>query len=159
MQQGVAALAAEGIARGSMVAVRKVELRGAGQAGILVLEDGPHLLQRFHAEHEKRFGYRREDQQVELVAISLTIDGPACSQWQKKRQRRYAAKSVAKHRTWFGHSAKTVECAWYERESLRPGAYLEGPAVVAEYSATTLVPPGWKARIDDWNCLVLERTS
>lgn len=158
-QQGIAALAAEGIGRRAMKTTRKVELRGAGQAGILVLEEGPRLLQRFHAEHEKRFGYRREDQQVELVAISLTIDGPESSHWQKTSQRRHAAKPFATHRTWFGDCQQSVDCAWYARESLRAGAHLLGPAVVSEYSATTLVPPGWKAKIDSWNCLVLERTS
>lgn len=159
LKQGVAALAAEGIGRRAMSAKRKVELRGAGQAGIIVLEEGPRLLQRFHAEHEKRFGYRREDRQVELVAISLTMDGPASSPWRKMPQRRHAAKPMAKHRTWFGHVEKSMDCAWYQRESLRAGAFFEGPAVVAEYSATTLVPPGWKAKIDQWNCLVLERKS
>ncbi|MDP7061337.1 MAG: hydantoinase/oxoprolinase family protein [Planctomycetota bacterium] len=156
-EQGIAALQAEGLSRRSIRLQRKVELRGAGQAGVLVLPEGPALLQRFHEEHERRFGYRREQAAVELVAVNLTVDGPAVSQWKPKRVRRHAARPFARHRTWFGDADRNLESDWFQRESMKPGAFLQGPAVVAEYSATTLVPPGWNARVDRWNCLVLER--
>lgn len=158
-EQGIAALKEEGLARKSIRVQRKVELRGAGQAGVLVLPEGPKLLQRFHDEHKRRFGYRREDAAVELVAVTLSVDGPTSSQWKSRRIRRHAAKAFARHRTWFGDAQQSLDSDWYQRESLKPGAFLEGPAVVAEYSATTLVPPGWRARLDRWNCLVLERVS
>ena len=157
LQQGVAALRGEGIARAALGRCCKVELRGAGQAGILVLEEGPDLRARFFAEHERRFGYRRTDQSVELVAITVTIDGPSTPQWQRLRESHQPAKMRSRQRTLFGNAARTFDCAWYQRESLQPGDFLHGPAVVAEYSATTLVPPGWRARLDAWNCLVLER--
>ncbi|MCP4092898.1 MAG: hydantoinase/oxoprolinase family protein [Planctomycetes bacterium] len=158
-EQGIAALQAEGLSRRSIRIQRKVELRGAGQAGVLVLPEGPKLLQRFHEEHERRFGYRREDAAVELVAVNLTVDGPATSQWQAKCVHCHKAKAFARYRTWFGDADQSLDSDWYQRESMKPGATLQGPAVVAEYSATTLVPPGWSARIDRWNCLVLERCS
>jgi N-methylhydantoinase A len=43
-----------------------------------------------------------------------------------------------------------------DREALRPGNRFEGPAVLAEYSATTLVPPGATAEVDPFGNLVLE---
>jgi N-methylhydantoinase A len=36
----------------------------------------------------------------------------------------------------------------YERDALRAGKRYAGPAVIAEYSATTVVPPGTSFRID-----------
>jgi len=36
----------------------------------------------------------------------------------------------------------------YERNRLAPGQSLKGPAVITEYSATTVIPPGKKFRID-----------
>ena len=45
------------------------------------------------------------------------------------------------------------------RDDLRAGDIFSGPAVVAEYSATTLVPPGWKARVDAYGQLILSRAS
>ena len=32
----------------------------------------------------------------------------------------------------------------------RPGAELEGPAIVDQLDSTTVVPPGWQADVDEW---------
>jgi len=51
-------------------------------------------------------------------------------------------------------------CAWssavHRREELAVGRRLRGPAVICEYSATTLVPPGWRLTVDALGGLVLE---
>jgi N-methylhydantoinase A len=47
--------------------------------------------------------------------------------------------------------------SWYERSQLEPGMKLEGPAVIAEFSATTFVPPGWELRCDAAGNLILNR--
>jgi N-methylhydantoinase A/oxoprolinase/acetone carboxylase beta subunit len=44
----------------------------------------------------------------------------------------------------------------HRRDELRAGAVLRGPAVVCEYSATTVVPPGWRLAVDRLGGLVLE---
>ena len=36
------------------------------------------------------------------------------------------------------------------------GIVLRAPALVCEFSATTVVPPGWECRVDDWGNLVLK---
>jgi 5-oxoprolinase (ATP-hydrolysing) len=41
------------------------------------------------------------------------------------------------------------------REELRSGDSLSGPAVISEYSATTLVPNGWSGRVDDYGQILL----
>ena len=43
----------------------------------------------------------------------------------------------------------------YEREKLDVGATLAGPAIVEQFDATTVVPPGWRARVDRHRNLVL----
>jgi 5-oxoprolinase (ATP-hydrolysing) len=45
----------------------------------------------------------------------------------------------------------------YFRDGLQPGAYLEGPAVIVEDNATTVVEPGWRARLTASFNLELER--
>jgi 5-oxoprolinase (ATP-hydrolysing) len=47
--------------------------------------------------------------------------------------------------------------AVYVREDLGPGARIGGPAIIAERNATTVVEPGWEARIQAGGGLVLER--
>ena len=48
---------------------------------------------------------------------------------------------------------------FFVREQLQPGNRIVGPAVIAEYSATTVVPPGWRARLDPYENLLLEQLS
>jgi N-methylhydantoinase A len=51
---------------------------------------------------------------------------------------------------------KKVSTAIYDRESIRPGKKLSGPAIVTEYSATTVVPMGKRFQIDRAGNLVIE---
>jgi N-methylhydantoinase A len=48
-----------------------------------------------------------------------------------------------------------VRAAVHRRDELGAGARIRGPAIVCEYSATTLVPPGWSLRVDRTGGLVL----
>jgi N-methylhydantoinase A len=48
------------------------------------------------------------------------------------------------------------DAALIDRERLRPGNRFSGPALVIEYSTTTVVPPGVGARVDEWFNLILE---
>ncbi|MFB3153783.1 MAG: hydantoinase/oxoprolinase family protein, partial [Candidatus Acidiferrales bacterium] len=54
---------------------------------------------------------------------------------------------------WF--AGRRLGTDFYVRERLRPGNRLRGPAIVAEYSATTAVPPGWRCQVDAYGNLVL----
>jgi N-methylhydantoinase A/oxoprolinase/acetone carboxylase beta subunit len=45
-----------------------------------------------------------------------------------------------------------------DREQLRAGDFFRGPAVVSEYSATTLVPGGWRAQVDAYGQILLRQT-
>jgi N-methylhydantoinase A/oxoprolinase/acetone carboxylase beta subunit len=47
--------------------------------------------------------------------------------------------------------------ALYDRDSLAPGACVDGPALVFQLDSTVYVAPGWSARVDGWRNLVLER--
>ena len=44
----------------------------------------------------------------------------------------------------------------YDRPLLRAGDCFDGAAVIVEYSATTFLPPGARARVDQWLNLVIE---
>ena len=46
--------------------------------------------------------------------------------------------------------------AIYARDELETGARLRTPCVVTEYSATTLIPPGARAVVDEYGNLIIE---
>ena len=44
----------------------------------------------------------------------------------------------------------------YRREELSAGNEIEGPAIVVEDDATTLVPPEWAARVENYGNMIME---
>jgi N-methylhydantoinase A len=56
----------------------------------------------------------------------------------------------------FFRGSKT-RAAVYERVKLRAGEEFAGPAIIQEYSATSLVPSGWRARVDHYGQLHLRK--
>ncbi len=57
---------------------------------------------------------------------------------------------------WLAEAGDVVDCPIYARDALRPGNRFAGPAIVEQMDATTLVPPGWSARVDAYLNLILE---
>ena len=58
--------------------------------------------------------------------------------------------------------ADTQTAGWrdarlYRAETLRPGARVLGPAILADRHATTVVEPGWEARVVAGGCIELDR--
>ncbi len=54
-----------------------------------------------------------------------------------------------------GDTAVLEPAPLYERDDLRPGDGIAGPAIIAQLDATTIVPPGWRVVVDaDLNLLM-----
>ena len=54
--------------------------------------------------------------------------------------------STPKTPVFFG--SKKLATAIYSRDALKPGKIHSGPAIIAEYSATTVIPPGKRFHLD-----------
>ena len=117
-----------------------------------------HLADRFHAAHELRFGHANPGAFVELVVVRTTALGdlgraaPARQQEVDEHDLPEETRAVV-----FGREAVPTTIA--RRDDLVPGMVLEGPAVVEEATATTVVPPGATLRVDPFGALVITATS
>jgi N-methylhydantoinase A/oxoprolinase/acetone carboxylase beta subunit len=56
-------------------------------------------------------------------------------------------------------SLEQVTTRYYDRESLRAGNRLAGPAIVNQYDSTTVIPPGVGAHVDRFGNIVIEVSS
>lgn len=123
------------------------DLRYRGQGYELSLPFGNDLLERFHAEHERRYGYSSRDREIEIVTVRLR--GRVASSEKlaamKTDQPAESLKSDVAHVVFDGKRLKTKILP---RSSLRPGKRYRGPAIITEYSATTVVPPGFTYQAD-----------
>ena len=130
---------------------RSLDLRYRGQGYELNIPAAGTAAARFHQEHQRRYGYHHPGKAIELVTVRLR--GRV-----KARRSEFAA--AARTATRSSKRAKPVEHATvvfqgigvktpvYERSDLAAGQIFKGPAVITEYSATTVVPPGKKFRVD-----------
>jgi N-methylhydantoinase A len=136
---------------------RQADLRYRGQSFELTVGAGgwEELEEQFHVEHERRYGFRMDDETVELVSLRLVATVPG----DKPEVRAEAPESGREPgRREINLDGKWREVEVVQRRSLGPGAKLDGPAVVELAEATLLLRPTWRATLDEVGTLVLERT-
>ncbi|MCO6457661.1 MAG: hydantoinase B/oxoprolinase family protein, partial [Pirellulaceae bacterium] len=138
---------------------RSLDLRYQGVEACLTIDQpaaGESYAERFGREHRRRYGYLHESRPLEIVAARLSVIGQSAPQ--PPRSRRVTPRPVTcpdiapvvfAGRTW---TAGVVR-----REQLRPGDTLQGPAIVLESTATTVVDPGWQAELLEQGELLLSR--
>ncbi len=116
------------------------------------------LIQKFHATHDQRFGYARTDAPVEVVNLRLTATGetnkPAIRPLPLADADPSEAFTVQNPVIFEGEALPTD---FYRRETLRPGNQITGPAILTEFSATTVIPPNFSAVVDAYQNLILTR--
>jgi N-methylhydantoinase A len=137
-----------------------VEVEGPGEAGpardagLHPGVDLPALAERFGAAHQRRYGYRMDDEAVELVNLRLVAAVPAGKPEVGAEPSRGARRA--------GRRGVNLDGHWREvdvlgREQLGEGDRLQGPAVVEFAEATLLLRPGWQAVVDQAGTMALER--
>ncbi len=122
---------------------RFADLRYAGQSYELTVpwEDAAA---RFHQEHQRVYGYADAARAVQTVTLrlraTLAVERPSLA---VPRSRKKGAGVVRK--VWVAGKWRQVPVVERETIGTKP---LQGPALVADYGSTTLVPPGWTMRSD-----------
>jgi len=135
---------------------RRADLRYGGQSFELTVDaDAPEELEtRFHAAHEGRYGYRMEDEPVELVNLRLVatvaVEKPALDEPGPSGEATAGRRAANFDGEW-------REVSVFDREKMGKGSEVEGPAIVEFREATCVVRPGWRGAVDGVGNLVLER--
>jgi N-methylhydantoinase A len=132
-----------------------VDLRYKGQSYDLTVPLKRGFAERFHALHERRFGYSDPAKPIELVGVRSTFSGrtPKIT-FRKHRKTGSIPQPVAISPVWI--MGKPRKTAIYDRKALGHGNEVKGPAIIGEYSSTTFVPPNFVCRVDEYLNLVLE---
>lgn len=146
----------EGFAKDRQKHERSVAARYRGQSFELQIKaTSADIARQFHRAHRARYGYAEEVNAVEIVSARLRSGGTV----KQLRRRRFASvktrlrpdEYVVAH---FG--GKKQRTAVYERERLLAGAAFVGPAIVREYSGTTLVPESAAVEVDKYGNLLID---
>jgi N-methylhydantoinase A len=150
----------EGFAKGQRRFEHHFDLRYVGQAYDLSVSARADFTAAFHRAHERAYGHADPHRAIEIVNVrcratgfSPRIELPRIGRGAEGRQ----PPAEGKIKCYF--AGRAVQAALYEREKLRAGHQFCGPAIVVEYSATSLVPAGWLARVDAYGQIRLSAST
>jgi N-methylhydantoinase A len=135
---------------------RRADLRYRGQSFELTVEaDSLEKLEdRFHAAHERRYGYRMEEEAVELVNLRLVstvaVEKPELDEPEPADEVTAGVRDANFDGEW-------VEVPVLDRDNMGQGSEVEGPAIVEFRESTCVVRPGWSGKVDAIGTLVLEK--
>lgn len=151
----------EGFAESRQRHERSLAVRYQGQSFELqIKQTSGNIAAGYHRAHRARYGYAQENNLVEIVSARVRSIG-VVEKLKDARPRQLADKGFAKPHdlieTFFDRSdRKKVRGAVYRREDITAGSRLRVPCIVTEYSATTLIPEGSRARIDSLGNMIIE---
>ena len=154
------ALLAQGVAPECITLVRRVHLRyeGTDSAILVVFDDAPRMAQQFEADYKKRFSFLMPARALMVEAVSVEAIGASEAPLQTIVASAPRADALAPVETvrMFGADA-WHDTALYLRTDLRAGDLIDGPAIIAEDNATTVLEAGWQAQVTAQLHLVLRR--
>ena len=170
--RGRATLERENVGPGQMSFQRQVDMRYVGQSHELTpsLPHSPlnaaeisRVLEQFHQEHNRAYGFSAPGEPVEFVNLRLTAIGRITKpRLRELEPRRGAAEPAAALKAtrpvYFAESDGYVDCPIYDRYRLAAGHMLIGPAIVVELDSTTVIHPGYRAEVDRFGNLILGET-
>lgn len=161
-REALAAAAAAGLAPDRCETSIAIDARYPGQAFELTVTldrlpaTAATIRETFGAAHRRRYGYAHPDRPVELVNYRIRVTEASHGDVRAGESVPGPARIEEGEITLGGRSLRAGFAA---RRTLPVGYRLRGPAVIEEETATTLVPPGWAARVLEGGDLMLERRS
>jgi N-methylhydantoinase A len=163
-ETGRDALIAEGVPPASIELRRSVGMRYLGQSWELPVDVGSDVrdlaeIEAAFAEvHDRRFGHKADDA-TEIVNFRVAAIGvvgkPDLPHWTTKGD--LAGARTGTREVYFG--GRFMETAIYDRARLPVGQTIQGPAIVNEDGATTILPPEWRATVLAHGDLLMERSA
>jgi N-methylhydantoinase A len=147
----------EGLTENKQRHERFLAVRYKGQSFELqIKQTAGNIAGAFHRAHRARYGYAQESNVVEIVSARVRSIG-VVGKLKTHRLKSSASNGLSRPgqfaETFFAR--KKIRAGIYRREEIMAGSRLRVPCIVTEYSATTLIPEGCKARVDTLGNIII----
>ena len=161
--EGAESMAREGISKAGISYRRSADMRYVGQEYTITVPVSPPLkpevmIRGFHASHHRRYGHSSPNAPVEFVNLRIATLGALARYRGHETQPPGAGEDsplLEERQIVFDGVRQPTRI--YFRDRLPEGFAAEGPVIVEEKSATTVVPPGWRIVLDEQGDLLLHR--
>ncbi|HXR56386.1 MAG TPA: hydantoinase/oxoprolinase family protein, partial [Casimicrobiaceae bacterium] len=152
---------AQGVAASRIRCERTLQLKYEGTDTTLAVpmsDDADDVVREFERRYRQQYGFLMPGKALVIEAIAVEAIGTAHDLDDERREFPLREGALAA----FRHNRVFTQRAWrdaavYAREALRPGDAIDGPAIVRERNATTVIEPGWRATLTSRDHLILER--
>ena len=152
----------QGLDRSAITIERRLHLKyqGTDTALVVAAADIPAMTAAFTDLHRQRFGFVMPGRPLVVEAIAVEAIGTAAHIDEPEAP-------IAPDRpppSPLEHAAAWIDGAWrqtpvFHRDHLAPGDAVDGPAILVEANATTVVEAGWRAAMTGRRHLILSRTT
>jgi N-methylhydantoinase A len=165
-ERAVNAVAGYGFERKDIVLLRRLDLRFENQEYTITVDLEPDWMDaktllagardKFVTAHYRLYGHGDPQANLEQVAIRCRAVGRVQAPEVAKLSTPRKVAAPKSRLVYFKSAGGVVPTTIIERETIASGDKLHGPAIVDEWTMTTVVPPGWNCRCDDYGNLILE---
>ena len=166
LHSGQKLLTEEGFDNSHQEIVTQIDMKYVGQTTELTVNHSivefnksslESLSEAFEREHEKTYGYRASGDfqlvNIRVIARGLSIQNRVPDQIQLPTRN---TEKMGERQVYFGREIGWIETSVVSRQSLDASSQ-DGPMVIEEYDSTTVVPPGWAAKIDQLKNILVEK--
>ncbi len=162
--RSTASMSDEGYDEADIEWIRAAEFRYTGQAHELTIpmpaQSLDHnvlgeLVSSFHNEHDRTYGHKAEDEPTEIVNLRLTATCQMRGSLPTHSAHDHGSMDAHRRNVYFGPAIGTLETEVIDRPALSTSP-TSGPLIVEEYDATTVIPPGCRTHLDEFNNIVIE---
>jgi 5-oxoprolinase (ATP-hydrolysing) len=155
----VAEVAGQGVAPDAITLHQRLHLRyeGTDTALVVALGTPADMQAAFEAGYRQRFAFLMPGRALVVEAVSAEAVGAGERLADAMPVAEPPAHTPEPTARVAMHSGTWLDAALHQREQLTAGAVIDGPAIIAERNATTVVEPGWQARLTAAGPLLLER--
>ena len=157
---GKAEIVRQGAESSTIRVLHKVHLRYEGTDSPLVVDfaDRARMVDAFEQVHQQQYGFIAPEKEHIVEAVMVEVIGGAPEVSDSELEASAAdgpAEALAEVETYMNGAARLTRV--HDRERLRPGTRLLGPAIIIDANATTVVEPGWAVEISQYNHMILAR--
>jgi 5-oxoprolinase (ATP-hydrolysing) len=149
----------QGLARAALHTHRRVHVRYAGTDSALLVPFGSEAEIRagFEAAYQQRFAFLMRERALVVEAVSVEAVGAGDAPPEAERPLHAAAAAPTAQTVRLFSGGRWWDAALVQREQALPSMHIDGPAIIAERNATTVVEPGWRAQLSAHDHLQLRR--
>jgi N-methylhydantoinase A len=157
-EEVVTKMAQQGFSPGELEIEKSVDVRYLGQSFEINTPFSDKVTEDFHKLHEKYYGY--SNPQLPVETVNLRVRGrarhplPELPKFALEEPGASEKALIQEKRVVLG--GKTVLTRFFLRNKLKAGNVIPGPAIILEYSATTLIPADYQAQVDQYLNLLIE---